>query len=137
MMKSILELEYGYYYQDELALLPVLSALEQELGGQRRQWIDRKGATDLATLLEIYVFLKIAAKGALEDTLKDYISGFIGAEGARQLGSRHRAAVVQRLKTLRSDFERIISAVNKRLQEGLVAPGLNGKELPVAIRIEI
>lgn len=135
MSKSVLEVEYRYSARDEATLAASLSALENEVGGQRRPWGMRAGAIDLVTFLEFAVTFVVGA--TLGDALKSYFSGLSGAEGAKKLGERHRAVILQWLGDVQAGLAHLITSAKQRFREGLVAPEFDGKEQPIAIRIGI
>ena len=133
MSDPVFELEYRFSSDDEAALAKVLSALEADLGGQRRPWGMRMGATNLVTFLEFAItFVVVATVG---EVLKSYFAGLVGAEKAKKLGGRHQEVILKWLGAVKESLHQLISSVKHRFHEGLRASRFDGMERPIAIRI--
>jgi len=133
MSESVLQIEYHYSPGEEATLDPALSALQKEIGGQRRPWGIRAGAIDLVTFLEFVI--TFVAGATLGDALQSYLAGLAGTEKAKTLGERHHAVIVQWLAKVQESLGRLVTSARKRFRAGLVAPHFQGKEQPMAIRI--
>jgi hypothetical protein len=133
MSELVLQIDYGYRASNEATLDSTLSALQQDIGGQRRPWGARAGAIDLVTYLEFVVTFVVGA--TLGEALKNYFSALSGAQRAKTLGERHRAIVLQWLGDVQDAVTRLIASAKQRFREGLAAPKFNGKEQSIAIRV--
>ena len=133
MSIPVIDLQYHYSSSDEADLDNALSALEAELGGQRRPWGMRAGASDLITFLEIAV--SFIAGATLGEALKNYFGGLTGVDKAKKLGERHQEAILKWLDAVKESIHRLVSSVRHRFDEGLHAPHFEEMEQPIAMRI--
>jgi hypothetical protein len=133
MSDPIIELEYRFSSGDEAALAKALSALEAELGGQRRPWGIRAGAIDLVTFLEFVIIF--VASATFGEILKNYLAGLVGAEKTKKLGEHHQEIILKWLGDVKESLHQLISSVKHRFHEGLRASRFEGMEKPIAIRI--
>jgi len=98
-------LEYSYRKSHAQDLDDLISALESDLGGERRPYGSRCGAIDLVTFLE--VCLTWAVGTALAQLFKKYSEGLLDADAIKSLGKTHRAE----LKAWYSVVEEKVNAV--------------------------
>lgn len=135
MSEPVLEIEYHYRAHNEGALDSTLSALQNEIGGQRHPDSLLAGAIDLVTFLELVV--TFVAGASLGEALRNYFSGLSGAEGAKDIGERHRAIVLQWLCDARDELARLIASAGLHCRKDIGAPEYGDKEYAIAIRIRI
>lgn len=133
MSGPVIELEYRFSSGDEAALAKALSALEADLGGQRRPWGTRAGAIDLVTFLEFVITFVVGA--TVGEILKSYFAGLAGAEKAKKLGEHHQEIILKWLGAVKESLHQLISSVKHQFHEGLRASRFEGMEKPIAIRI--
>ena len=133
MSISVIDLQYRYSSSDEADLDSALSALESELGGQRRPWAFRASAIDLVAFLEIVV--TFIAGATLGEALKNYLGGLTGVDQAKKLGERHQEVILKWLDAVKDSIHRLVSSVRLRFHEELNALYFEEMEQAIAMVI--
>ena len=127
-----LQIRYSYSSRDEEKLEPLLTELEQQLGGERESYWMRYGAIGLVTILELVISVTIAVP------VSKYFEGLLLGDKAEKLGQKHREQIISWLSKLSSEIEQVIQIGQSLLKSHFVDTSLSiGGDGAIAITIPI
>ena len=90
---QLLEVSFGYRLSEETDLNAFLSALENDIGGERTPYFAKSGALDLVSFLQVSAIL--VAEISLKPVIQKYFEGLFNADGLKKLGEEHRQQIVE------------------------------------------
>ena len=117
--------------RDEIILAPTLTTLEKRIGGERRPFLDRAGAFDLLSYLEVPIFFVLT--GVANKLIDSYLTGLLKTKDIEAIGTHHRQVINDWLLDVEQSSGKIVSALKEILKQGGMVPSFQGKQKSLSI----
>lgn len=128
---QLFDVSFSYSRSEETDLDAFLSALENDIGGERSPYFAKSGALDLISILQVSA--GFIAGVSLKPVIQKYFEGLLDADGLKKLGEEHRQQILEWFSELETALSNVINAVHSNLHLIHTSFTFSGREQAITL----